>query len=201
MVYKRIQNAQFHFNHKEFEKVSEEGKALIKRMLVVDPKKRITADLALNDPWFSLFSRRVRIGSEEDKLDPNILERLRQYRGVSTLKKAAMNLLVKMADNKDIIYLREMFMSMDKDKTGDITANELKEALHDAHIKIDDSELEKIINEVDYHGDRIINYSEFLSATIQVKNILTDEKLHAIFKQFDTDSKGKITADNIINAM
>lgn len=170
-------------------------------MLVVDPKKRITADQALKDPWFSLFTRRVRVGSEEDKLDSNILERLRQYRGVSTLKKAAMNLLVKMADNKDIMQLREMFMSMDKDKTGDITANELKEALAEAHIKIDDSELEKIINEVDYHGDRIINYSEFLSATIQVKSILTDEKLHAIFKQFDTDSKGKITADNIVKAM
>jgi hypothetical protein len=71
-------------------------------MLQVDTKNRITADQALKDPWFSLFMRRVRIGSEEDKLDPAILERLRLYRGVSTLKKAAMNLLVKMADNKDI---------------------------------------------------------------------------------------------------
>jgi Ca2+-binding EF-hand superfamily protein len=54
---------------------------------------------------------------------------------------------------------------------------------------------------VDYHGDKLINYSEFLSATISVKSILTYEKLHAIFKQFDTDAKGKITADNIVNAM
>jgi hypothetical protein len=57
----------------------------------------------------------VRIGSEEDKLDPAILERLRQYRGVSTLKKAAMNLLVKMADNKDIKSLRDIFMQIDRD--------------------------------------------------------------------------------------
>jgi len=112
-----------------------------------------------------------------------------------------MNLLVKMADNKDIEYLREMFMRMDKDQTGDITAIELKDALNEAQIKIDDSELEQIINNVDYHGDRMINYSEFLSATIQVKSILTDEKLKSIFKQFDTDSTGKITAENIIKAM
>ena len=76
----------------------------------MDTKSRITADQALKDPWFKLFMRRVRIGSEEDKLDPAILERLRNYRGVSTLKKAAMNLLVKMADNKDIKHLREIFM-------------------------------------------------------------------------------------------
>jgi serine/threonine protein kinase len=55
MVYKKIQNAAFHFNHQEFEKVSDEGKNLIRRMLTVDPKKRITADQALRDPWFSLF--------------------------------------------------------------------------------------------------------------------------------------------------
>lgn len=90
---------------------------------------------------------------------------------------------------------------MDKDQTGDITAAELKEALNEAHVKIDDIELEKIISEVDYHGDKLINYSEFLSATISVKRILTEEKLHAIFKQFDTDSKGSITAENITRAM
>lgn len=57
----------------------------------------------------------------------------------------------------------------------------MREALNEAHIKIDDTELDKIVNEVDYKGDRMINYSEFLSATIQVKNILTDEKLLAIY--------------------
>lgn len=77
-----------------------------------------------------------------------------------------MNLLVKMTNFKEIEQLRDMFMRMDKDQTGDITVNELREALNEAQIKIDESELEKIVNEVDYHGDRLINYSEFLSATI-----------------------------------
>jgi len=161
--------------------VSDEAKALIRKMLVVSPKERITADQALRDPWFHKFTKTIRIGSEEDKLDPNILERLRHYRGVSSLKKAAMNLLVKMANFKEIEVLRNMFMRMDKDQTGDITANELREALNEAHIKIDESELQKIVSEVDYHGDKLINYSEFLSATIQVKSILTGERLHAIF--------------------
>jgi hypothetical protein len=35
---------------------------------------------------------------------------MKEYRGVSTLKKAAMNILVKMADNKDIEKLREAFI-------------------------------------------------------------------------------------------
>jgi hypothetical protein len=56
----------------------------------------------LKDAWFHKFTKTIRVGSEEDKLDSNILQRLREYRGVSTLKKAAMNLLVKMADFKEI---------------------------------------------------------------------------------------------------
>lgn len=45
-------NAAFHFRHKEFEMVSEEGKNLIRRLLVVDPTLRPTPEEALKDPWF-----------------------------------------------------------------------------------------------------------------------------------------------------
>jgi len=48
------------------------------------------------------------------------LFKLREYKGVSALKKTAMNILVKMADNKDIEKLREAFIAMDLDGTGDI---------------------------------------------------------------------------------
>lgn len=92
-----------------------------------------------------------------------------------------MNLLVKMADFKEIEHLRNLFMRLDKDQTGDITVAELREALHEANVSIDETELDKIVNEVDYRGDRLINYSEFLSATIQVKSILTENRLLAIF--------------------
>ncbi len=87
-----------------------------------------------------------------------------------------------MADNKDIQKLKEAFNTMDLDGTGDIVADELKKALKDANFNYSDEVIEKIINEVDYHGDRIINYSEFLSATISVKEILTEEKALVIFK-------------------
>jgi serine/threonine protein kinase len=34
------------------------AKDFIKRMLVVDPKKRYTAEQCLNDPWIKVFIRR-----------------------------------------------------------------------------------------------------------------------------------------------
>jgi calcium-dependent protein kinase len=78
---------------------------------------------------------------------------------------------------------------------------ELKEALNEAKIKYEESELNKIIAEVDYHGKNRINYTEFLAATMSVKKILTNERLVAMFKQFDTDNSGYITAQDIAEAM
>ena len=51
-IYQRIKTAQFHFNHKEFDSVSEEAKSLIKKMLVVTTADRITAEQALKHEWF-----------------------------------------------------------------------------------------------------------------------------------------------------
>jgi len=54
---------------------------------------------------------------------------------------------------------------------------------------------------VDYFGNKKINYTEFLVATLDVKQFMDDQKLQAVFSQFDTDSSGKITTENIITAM
>ena len=82
-----------------------------------------------------------------------------------------------------------------------INATELKDAIKASDINIPDEKIDQIINEVDYQGNGKINYTEFLVATLDVKQFLDDRMLLAIFNQFDTDGSGTITQDNIINAM
>jgi hypothetical protein len=82
------------------------------------------------------FSKNVKYGDEEDKLDPDVINKLRNYRGVSALKKACMNMLVKMLEPKEIEILREQFAKIDKDGTGMITVKELQEAMVEAAIPI-----------------------------------------------------------------
>ncbi len=110
------------------------------------------------------------------------------------MKKVALNILVKMtADSAEVENIRAQFQKIDKENTGYITAKGLKDALNEAGIKYQEGELDKIITEVDYHGNNQINYTEFLAATISVKKILTKEHLMAMFKQFDADGSGFIT--------
>jgi hypothetical protein len=96
---------------------------------------RPTGIEAIKDTWFKKF-KKIEIGCDEDKLDPEIFNNLRDYRGVSTLKKAAMNILVKMIDSKDLEKLRDQFLAIDKDGTGMITAPELKKVLSEGSVHI-----------------------------------------------------------------
>jgi calcium-dependent protein kinase len=150
-------------------------------LLVVDPQLRISGTAALKHGWFTKF-RSCNISAEVDKLDPQILNSLRDYKGVSTLKKAAMNVLVKMLDTKEIKKLRDAFMLLDKDGTGMISFTELKQAIKESKLNIKKKEIGRMIAEIDYAGNKMINYSEFIAATISIKKFLTQEKILAMFK-------------------
>ena len=61
-------------------------------------------------------------------------------------------------------------------------------------------EIHDIVKEIDYMDNQKINYSEFLAATINTAEFLTDQKLLAIFKTFDFDNTGEITTQNLKDA-
>lgn len=61
-------------------------------------------------------------------------------------------------------------------------------------------EINKIIKELDFADNKRINYSEFIAATINVSEYLSEERLQAIFNQFDIDNSGKITKENLKQA-
>jgi Ca2+-binding EF-hand superfamily protein len=65
-------------------------------------------------------------------------------------------------------------------------------------LPLPEKDILKIIEEVDYFGNGKINYTEFLVATLDLKIILDNNKLKAVFQQFDSDNTGQITKDNII---
>ena len=51
-VYKKVIRGDYSLSEKEWKKVSDNAKDLLKRLLEVNPQKRISAKEALNHPWF-----------------------------------------------------------------------------------------------------------------------------------------------------
>ena len=57
-----------------------------------------------------------------------------------------MNMIVKMADQSAIEGLREQFEAIDKDKTGSLSAEELKQAVLKCDIDVPQDRIDEIIN-------------------------------------------------------
>ena len=109
-VFRKIKDAEYHFNHQEFDSVSSECKDLISKLLVANPKKRLTGKEALGHAWFkkvlSKTEGETKIGV---KISSDVIDRLRSFKGVSKFKRAAMNILVKMATEDEVKDLRAQF--------------------------------------------------------------------------------------------
>ena len=56
-VFAKIKEAKFHFNHVEFQLVSDECKDLIMKLMVINEKNRLSGQEALNHPWFKKFEK------------------------------------------------------------------------------------------------------------------------------------------------
>lgn len=60
-----------------------------------------------------------------------------------------------------------------------------------------DEEVETMFNAVDTDRSGFIDYSEFVVAAMNERQLTTNDKLQAAFKMFDKDGSGIISADEI----
>lgn len=76
----------------------------------------------------------------------------------------------------DFKQLREAFRAIDKNNTGLLTMKEIKEAFKEQGGSTLDN-LDEIFKNLDMDKDGMINYSEFLAATVDRKKALTMQNL------------------------
>jgi len=68
-------------------------------------------------------------------------------------------------------------------------------------MKIPKKDIEGILLSVNNSGNQMINYTEFIAATIDLQNLLTDEKLWSLFDNFkDSEEEGQISAKSLQKA-
>lgn len=170
-------------------------------MITVDHKARINAMDAINHPWFNIIGKKSHLNEEQQaQMDKDVLKRMQSYRGQSLLKKAAVNVLVKHLEASQIRELKAEFEKIDTDHSGFLEVAELEEVIKNSNMNMGQQEINDIIKELDFAENKRINYSEFIAATINVTEYLSDERLAAIFNQFDIDNSGKITKENLRQA-
>lgn len=176
--------------------ISDAAKDCIQKMLHPQPSKRATAKDILKHKWM----KENGVASSK-ALDNAVLERIKKFSAMNRLKKEALRVIALNLPNEEIAGLKQMFISMDTDKSGTITVDELKQGMKRMGTKIPDSELRAIMNATDVDRNGAIDYEEFLTATIHMNKLNKEEVLQEAFEHFDTDKSGFITKDELVSAL
>jgi calcium-dependent protein kinase len=108
-----------------------------------------------------------------------------------------MVVLVKFLDIDHLKELRNMFFAMDTNRSGTLTIEEVQHALNQAGFSDTRNEVETIVRNLGDGIDAEIHYTDFLAATISSKMDITEEHLWSVFRHFDVDDSGYISADNL----
>ncbi|RWR74459.1 Protein kinase domain-containing protein [Cinnamomum micranthum f. kanehirae] len=200
-VFKQVLRSKPDFSRKPWPSISNSAKDFIKKLLVKDPRARLTAAQALSYPW-------VREGGDalEIPLDISVLSNMRQFVRFSRLKQIALRALATTLNEEEKADLRDQFDAIDVDKSGTISLEEMKHVcipipftefhefnisfatraltlLEGAHChnhkalakdlpwKLKEPRVQEILQAIDSNTDGFVDFSEFVAAALHVHQL------------------------------
>lgn len=198
-IFKEVLKNKPDFRRKPWPSISHSAKDFVKKLLVKDPRARLTAAQALSHPW-------VREGGDASEIpvDISVLNNMRQFVKYSRLKQLALRALASTLGEEELADLRDQFDAIDVDKNGSISLEEMRQALaKDLPWKMKDSRVIEILHAIDSNTDGLVDFSEFVAATLHVHQLEEhnsakwQQRSQAAFEKFDVDKDGYISAEEL----
>eukprot|EP00434_Breviolum_minutum_P031333 symbB.v1.2.027706.t1/scaffold2863.1/size68590/9 len=196
-VLDEVRQGKVKFQAADWKNVSEDAKALIKNLLQMSPKDRYTAEQALNDVWIKEKAPKAK----DVNLQDGFVDKLRGFLSQNKLKKAALQVIASSLDDKQIQALRETFQALDENGDGLLTAAELKAGLEKGGLKDIPGDLQEILKAIDADGSGVIDYTEFLAATLDRKHFIEEDACWQAFRVFDRDGNGSISQKELAEVL
>ncbi|KAK1368251.1 putative calcium-binding protein CML18 [Heracleum sosnowskyi] len=108
-------------------------------------------------------------------------------------------------DDDQITELREIFRSFDRNNDGSLTQLELGSLLRSLGLEPSRDQLETLIQRADKNSNGLIEFSEFVGLVapqlLPEKSPYTEAQLRQLFRMFDRDGNGFITAAELAHSM
>ena len=125
------------------------------------------------------------------------MKKLAAFRANSRLQQATLQYIASnLTANQQIEELRKAFIAIDKNGDGHLSINELKTGFDNISIS-STVKVEEILKRCDSDLNGMIDYNEFITATINWQKCLSQELLESAFKAYDKDKNGTISVTEI----
>ena len=200
-LYENIKSGKYRTDLKEYEAISQKAKDLIKKMLELNPTKRISASECIKTPFFEGLNDK---DNNMPDLLPSVISNIYKLNAREKIQQATIGFIVhNIQYSEQVEKLKNIFEFLDIDKDGELTYEEIKKAI----LKIfpDDYMTEEkinyIIDKMDENKDGVVSYEEFLRVTIDEKILLEKSNLKMAFDKFDLNKDGKLSKEELIHIL
>ncbi|CAK9042718.1 unnamed protein product [Durusdinium trenchii] len=165
-------------------------------LLMKDPSQRVTADSALKEAWLT----KQHASHDLTQASQVVVQNLKSFAVMNKLKKAALNVIATQLTDDAIKDLKELFMAMDDNNDGTLSVAELKEGLTKAGVAVP-ADLAAMMERIDTDGSGVIDYSEFMAATLDKRQWVAEDACWRAFKTFDQDGSGHIDKEELMKLL
>jgi calcium-dependent protein kinase len=205
-IQENVRRGEFKMTGKYWRGVSTTAKAFVRSLLDMDVDMRPSAGQALKHPWITSGGtdehegESTAVQSSDSDVGVDALEttvaNLREYRTFSRIKKTALMAVAVGLNDRDVDAMKRAFEELDTMKNGTISLAEFRGVMKKTQF-VDESEVDKLFNDLDLDHTGMIKYTEFLAAAVQENLYLEEDRVVDAFHKLDTDSSGSITRENL----
>ena len=203
-IFQKILDGNVNFKHKIWNKISDDAKNLVIKLLQVDPSQRLSAAEALEDEWFKKNININIINETQSQNNFNIfIKNISEFCAEQKLQQATLAFLVhNFAPKEELNELKKIFFAFDKNGDGKLSKEEFVTGLTNIDYNFnfglkEEESLDGLIKNIDSDNNGYITFEEFLIASINKEKILTEKNLKMAFDVFDRDKNGGISHEEL----
>lgn len=169
--------------------LSKPAKDLVFKLLMRDPKQRITVEEALAHEWI------VKGGSNDDANFQSTIDALKLFSAKHSVHRALQKIAKQAMDQNEETYARTIFQRYDKNEDHHISLEEARIALEEKGFFRGEAEqiAKEMIAGADENNDQRISFEEFKSALARHQMTRDQYRIHAIFSALDVNRDGFIS--------
>ena len=199
-ILRAVSIGKYDTTYPQYISLSENAKDLISKLLKFNPSERITAQDALQHPWFDTPDIK-NIDYLDDATVQQMLSNMENYKSDNIIKCAVLAYLVHQNTNiRECMNASKLFHSLDLNHDGKLTKDELAAGFM-RYYNLNEAQANNKVNyiykNIDTDNNGLLESEEFIRACINPNIFTSYNYLKVAFDYFDKDKDGTISVTEI----